>query len=215
MRECHAWMNATIKHDKRWIAKSLEVGPITGRPSGVCRHENGKPIGGKLACNGTFQRARRWPVAWVDRLRDSFCWFVVVPEKGSGATGFADFFAQVYHCQCHIVHHMPVILGGWMAQWLAWIRMDGWILLGRFLHVPPEPWGARAQCSHTSLWRIHLGTSLRGASLNHDRFVDVSGMIKKSHLGRSQNPVKNPKGVGRAILIGASHAKWQLRPRSS
>lgn len=65
-------MNATIKHDKRWIAKSLEVGPITGRPSGVCRHENGKPIGGKLAFNGTKSNAlRRWPVAWVDRLRDS------------------------------------------------------------------------------------------------------------------------------------------------
>ena len=171
---------------------------------------------GKLACNGTFQRARRWPVAWVDRLRDSFCWFVVVPEKGSGATGFADFFAQVYHCQCHIVHHMPVILGdGWPNGGLGLGWMAGF-LLGRFLHVPPEPWGARAQCSHTSLWRIHLGTSLRVFEQAwHDRFVDVSGMIKKSHLGRSQNPVKNPKGVGRAILIGASHAKWQLRPRSS
>lgn len=212
MRECHAWMNATIKHDKRWIAKSLEVGPITGRPSGVCRHENGKPIGGKLAFNGTKSNAlRRWPVAWVDRLRDSILldslWF-----RCDWFRWFSLRFTIANAISCTIC---PWSLGdGWPNGWLGLGWMAGF-LLGRLEHVPPEPWGARTQCSHTSLWRIHLGTSLRGASLNHDRFVDVSGMIKKSHLGRSQNPVKNPKGVGRAILIGASHAKWQLRPRSS
>lgn len=122
-------MNATIKHGKRWIAKSLEVGPITGRPSGVCRHENGKPIGGKLAFNGTLDPTRPGVGPWLGLIASEIS--LLRPGKRSHrATGFADFFAQVYHCQCHIVHHMPVILGGWMAQWRAWIRMDGRIFVG-------------------------------------------------------------------------------------
>ena len=136
MRECHAWMNATIKHGQKMDRKVIGGWPHNREAK--WRLQGTKMVNqleGSWPANGTFQRARRWPVAWVDRLRDSFCWFVVVPEKGSGATGFADFFAQVYHCQCHIVHHMPVILGGWMAQWLAWIRMDGWILLGTVFYM--------------------------------------------------------------------------------
>lgn len=167
-----------------------------------------------------------WPstVLWIQRVqalarglgwspqRFPFC----VPEKGRTVRRVSLIFLLRFTIanaiSCTIC---PWSLGdGWPNGGLGLGWMAGF-LLGRLEHVPPEPWGARAQCSHTSLWRIHLGTSLRGASLNHDRFVDVSGMIKKSHLGRSQNPVKNPKGVGRAILIGASHAKWQLRPRSS
>ena len=178
MRECHAWMNATIKHDKRWIAKPLEVGPITGRPSGVCRHENGKPMGGKLAFRRYFGSNASGVGPWLGLIAsemkillmtvvvrcDWFRWF----RSGSPLP---------------MPYRAPYARdpqGGWMAQWRAWIRMDGRIFVGTVVTCSPRT--LRCQGSVFSYltmenpsWYQPQGVR---ASLNHDRFVDVSGMIK-------------------------------------